>query len=907
MRRIRGLRPTFSEPRRAANDEVEDEFAFHIEMRTRELIADGWAPDAARREALRLFGDLDDARRYCRDLTLRRERHVMRRELFDGIRQDLAFAARSLRRSPGFTLAAVLTLALGVGANVTMFGIVDRLLLRPPAHVTAPELVHRLYFTETAANSGETQTDPVVSYPAYVALADGMRPVGTVAAFHTSQLVLGESERARRGRVTLATWEFFPVLGVRPALGRFFTAEEDVPPAGGRVAVISHALWVSDYGADRAAVGRTLTVAGQRFEIVGVAPEGFAGLETTRIDAWLPMGAFGGEIIGKYARGPWHEAVNVGWLRTVARIRSSALLPQAEQLATAAYRHTYEKRSTPPPEESSRARASFEPLLIERGPDRTPSARIALWLAGMSLLVLLIASANVANLLLARAVRRRREIAVRLALGAGRARLVAQLLTEGMLIAVLGGCAAMFVAHSGGELVRGILLPNVEWGGTLFDARTLVLAAGVVLGTGLLVGLLPALQASDVDLIGSLKTGERDGGGRRSFTRTGLVVVQAALSLVLLAGAGLFLRSLHNAREVELGFVADRVLTVRLDLAGAGYSNEEAMVLYDRLYERMSSLPGVAHASLAFTEPFSTTIEYAISIPGRDTVIDPPSGPPRVNAVTSEFFATMGTRVVAGRGFSADDRRGAPLVGIVNETMARTLWPGRSALGERACIPEIAAKPCFVVVGIAEDARWNSLREEPTMQMYFPLGQNPSTVPLRVLHLRTNVDPARIIRTVREEVRQVAPRVPFADVQVLAENLEPEMRPWRLGATVFTVFGVLALILAGLGLYSVIAYDVGQRTREMAVRMALGAGAGSVLRLILRQGVQLAGAGILAGLVIALASGRWVAPLLFELEPSDPVVLAGVAGMLFVVAIAASLIPAWRATRVPPGAALRGE
>jgi hypothetical protein len=264
-----------------------------------------------------------------------------------------------------------------------------------------------------------------------------------------------------------------------------------------------------------------------------------------------------------------------------------------------------------------------------------------------------------------------------------------------------------------------------------------------VIATGLLTALVPALQAGEPDLVGSLKSGAREGGGRRSVTRGVLVVAQSALSLVLLVGAGLFLRSLHNARAVELGFVADRVLTVSLDLTGAGYATGEVAALYDRLHERLARLPGVERASLGVTEPFSTTLDYDISIPGRDSVRLPPSGPPRINAVTPEFFETMGTRLVAGRGIAADDRRGAPLVAVVNQMMAGTLWPGRSPIGERVCLPDIEGVPCAEVVGVAQDARWNSLRDEPTMQMYFPLAQNPSTVPLRVLYLRTSGDPAR--------------------------------------------------------------------------------------------------------------------------------------------------------------------
>ena len=905
MPRIPGIRPAFQPTDRAAGADVDDEFAFHLDMRIRELIAEGWNPEAARAEAQRLFGDMDDARAYCRQLSERRGRHVMRAQLFEGMRQDVGFALRTLRRAPGFTFAAIVTLALGVGANLTMFGIVDRLLLRPPAGVSSPELVRRLYFTRLTDRS--ESTDPSMSYPAFVALGERMRPVAIVGAYMPMEMVLGEAGEARRVPVTLATASLFPSLGVRPAVGRFFTAEEDAPPVGAAVAVIGHALWKNAYGGEASAIGRTLTLAGRRYEIIGVAPAGFTGVEPQRMDVWLPVSTVGGEVVNQYVPGPWHQARNIGWLRAIVRVRSEAVLQQAGDLATAGYRSSLEARWSAARVDSMKARATLEPLLLERGPDRTPSARIALWLAAMSLLVVLIACANVANLLLARALGRRREIAVRMAIGAGRARLVAQILTEGLLIALLGGAAALLVAHTAGQVVRDILLPDVDWSGALFDGRTLAAAGALVVATGLLIGIVPALQASDMSLVGSLKTGAREGGGRRSLTRGALVATQAALSLVLLVGAGLFLRSLHNVRSVNLGFVADRVLTVGLDMTGAGYSNEETMTLYDALRERVAQLPGVQHASLAFTEPFATTITYTVSVPGRDSVLLPPSGPPHVNAVTPNFFATMGTRVIAGREFAADDRRGAPLVGIVNETMARVLWPDGSALGQRVCISEIDTKPCFDVIGVAEDARWKSLREDPPMQMYFPLAQNPSNIPLRVLHFRATGDRASIIRAVRNEVRQVAPRVLFADVKILADNIEPQMRPWRVGARVFSLFGALALLLAGLGLYGVIGYDVAQRTREMAVRMALGAGVADVLRLIVGQGVRLAGIGIVVGLVIALVAASSVGPLLFDTSPRDPVVLGTVALTLFAVAVMASVIPALRATRVAPGTALGAE
>jgi predicted permease len=521
--------------------------------------------------------------------------------------------------------------------------------------------------------------------------------------------------------------------------------------------------------------------------------------------------------------------------------------------------------------------------------------------------VLCIACANVANLLLARALARRRETAVRVALGAGRARIVSQLLAEGMLLAALGGAAALGVAHVGGRLVRDLLVPDMDWTHGVADPRTLALTAATVLVTGLLTAVVPAAQASVVELVPSLRAGVREGGGRRSRARSALVVVQAALSLVLLVGAGLFLRSLDAARRVELGFAPERVLRVHLDVTGTGMSREATVALYDRLRERLARLPGIDAASVAMTEPFATTIDYKIGIPGRDSLRLPPSGAPRVNAVSPEYLATMGTRLVAGRAFTDGDRRGSAPVMLVNQTMARTLWPGRSPLGDRVCVLELGAKPCFEVVGVTQDARWQSLSGGPTMQMYVPLAQEPSGIPLRVLYLRTAGAPAAMARAVREAVRLEAPRVAFADVEPLAANLEPELRPWRLGATVFTLFGAVALALAALGLYAVMAYDVAQRVRELGVRVALGARAGHVLRLVVGDGVRVAGVGIALGAVAALAAGRWLGPLLFATSAHDPLVFGLVALALLAVAVAASLVPAWRATRVPPGVALRAE
>ncbi|MBC7789002.1 MAG: ABC transporter permease [Anaerolineae bacterium] len=886
--------------------EVDDELSFHFAMRVQELIAKGLTPEAANAEAERAFGDVALVRASLQRMGREVRGRERRAEWWADTVRDVRLALRGIRRQPMFALTVVLTLALGIGANIAMFGIVDRLLLRPPAHLRAPDLLRRLYFTITS--DGEETTQPHMSYPQFLVMRESMRSAAGVAAFYSPELTLGEGDAARPQPTMLVTANFFSTLGVRLVLGRSFTDEEDTPPAGARVAVISYELWQREYGGERQVIGNPVTIAGDRYEIIGVAPRGFTGVDLKRIEVWVPLSAAASKIINsRYVPEPWNQAKNIEWLRGIARVNEPATIARTTSEATGGFRRALEATLSTARVDSMRPRAALEPLLLERGPDRTPTARIAVWLAGMALVVLLIACANVANLLLARALRRRREIALRLALGAGRGRLVAHLLTEGMLLTLFGGVCAVFIAHWGGVLVREIVIPDVAWGDTLVDPRMLLVAGAAVLLTWTLTSLVPALQASDIELAGALKTGAREGGGKRSRTRNVLVVAQAALSLVLLVGAGLFLRSLHNARSVDLGFSADKVLTVEANFAAAGYSNEESLALYERLLERMGSLPGVQHASLGVTIPFSTLLNVGIRLPGRDSVRLPPTGPPRINAVTADYFPTLGTPIRQGRGFTERDRRGATPVTVVNEMMARTLWPGQNPLGQCVIITESEGEPCLEVVGIAADVRWNDLQEHPAMQMYVAMAQRVWDSPLRVVYLRTTEDGTALAHAARREVREMVPSILFADVNSLAQNIEPSMRPWRLGATMFTVFGALALVLAALGLYSVIAYDVAQRMHEMGIRIVLGARSADVLLLVVGQGVRVAGLGIALGAIIVLFTGRWIRSLLFEISPRDPVVIAAMTLTLLLVAVAASLIPAWRATRVHPSEALRAD
>ena len=890
-------------------EEVDAEVAFHLEMRTRELVLLGRSPDAAREEALRRFGDLRRWSDAMEAVDRERTRQARRSEWWRDLGRDLRYTLRGLRRQPLFTAGVIVTLALGIGANATMFGVVDRLLLRAPEHVVDAGGVRRFY--EVTTDEGREDVSAIVSYGMYHAMRDSLRGFADVAVWAGRRTTLGTGPDAREVSVVLASARLFPILGVRPALGRFFGPDEDREPAGQPVAVLSHELWQRDFGGDSAVVGRTLRLGTTEHTVVGVAPPRFTGADLERVDAWVPITSQGESIVGRFSgENPWYTVYDVGFVSLLGRLRPGVSTAQAEaELALRLPRALASGPAALRPQTIARRKPHIRlgPIQAERGPERSDEARVAAWLLGVSLLVLVIACANVANLLLARALRRRREIAVRVALGAGRGRLVRQLLQESVLLALAGGIGGVLVAHWGGALVRTLLLPDVVWPAVLADVRLLAVAFAAALVTGVVAGLVPALQASRPQLAPSLKAGAREGGGQRSRARATMLVVQAALSVVLLAGAGLFVRSLHNATTVDLGFDAPQVLIPDVNFAAAGYTREAAVDVYAQVLARVQAIPGVASAALSLTQPFGTIIHRDVRVPGRDSAVTLNGQAPEYNTVTADYFRTMGTRLVRGRAFGAEDRAGAPLVAVVNETMARALWPGADALGRCVQLGDSTSAPCATVVGVAEDVKWNAVRDADVMQLYVPLAQDLARDPFRALLVRPAGAPEAVAAAVRRELLAVAPNLTSVTVQPLQAAVDPSLRSWRLGATMFVAFGGLALLLAAVGLYSVLAFSVAARSHEMGVRIALGAHARDVLRLVVGEGVRVAAVGVAIGLVVVLAAGRLVESLLFETSPRDPLVLGGVAVVLVVVATAASLLPGLRATRADPNVALRAE
>jgi predicted permease len=805
---------------------------------------------------------------------------------------DIRYALRTLRQAPGFTAVVVLTLALGIGANAVMFGIVDALLVRPPAGVREPDRIVRVYWANTFRVLGPV-TQPSGSYPVFAAIRDGARTLAGAAAEWPRDISVGRGTAARKLHIALVSREYFPLLGVAPGAGRFFSAEEDRPGAV-PVAVISDGLWRADFQGDAAVLGRTLRVGSMTYAIIGVAPPSFRGTGLEPVALWLPAAVVSPELVFPDA------LTNAGnrWLTVLGRLAPGVTREQAEAELSGIYRAAGEDSDTT-------AHVVLAPIQESRRPGQRRDTQVPILLAGMAVVVLLVAAANVVNLLLARALRRRREIAIRLALGATRARLVLQLVIESLLLSLLGGAAALAVALWAAPLLRTFVLPRTLASETPIDLRVLAFTLVVALVVGVATGLVPGLQSVRRDVHADLKASGREGSPQHGRVRAILLAGQAALTLVLLVDAGLFVRSLRNLAAVDLGMDTQPLLAVETDLTAAGYSWEEVDAAYRRMLERVAALPGVAHSAISIGGPFGWSYSKGIRVAGLDSIPRLSSGGPYYNGVSSDFFPTMGTIIMRGRGFTPADRAGAPPVAVVGETMARLFWPDGDAIGR--CIQPTDGTACYTIVGVAKDAHRNGIIENPQLQWYVPLEQMPESPSHRVLWVRAAGDPTALMPAVRRTVQDLGPDFPYVSVDRVQALVDRQTRPWRLGATVFSLFGALALLLAAVGLYGVLAYLVGQRTHEMGVRLALGAGSADVMRLVIGSGARVTLAGVLLGAVASLLGGRLLASMLYGVRAADPMVLAAAAALLFGTALLASAVPAWRAARVDPMIALRAE
>ncbi len=809
--------------------------------------------------------------------------------------QDLRYAAHSLTRSPGLTLAAVLTLGLGIGANSAMFGVVDRLFFRPPAHVQDPDRVVRVNVTKTKAPYG-SWTQPLADFPRYSELKNHARGFSSVAAYSGMAFSMGRGLDARHVSGGAVSASFFPLTGVEPVRGRFFTSDED-RKGGAHVAVLSHEFWHSQYADDPGVLGKTLQLNASTYTVIGVAPSGFTGIDLDRPDLWVPLSVAGPE-------NSWPMVLDCdgcSWMNTIARLAPGATTAQAASEATALYRAHVARSPV-----DSTATVSLGSVHQALGPNVANAAKLSLWLIGVCGAVLLIACANVANLLLARALQRRREIAVRVALGAGRGRLVRQLYAESVLLAGVGLGAALLVTLWAGPLLRVALIPDAAPGNAI-EPRVFLFSAAVALATALLAGLAPAVHVGVPDLSGALKSGSREGGVVRSRTRTGLLIGQVSLTFVLLTGAGLFITSLHRVLGLRLGFEPDHLIVANVNLRALGLQRAEINATYERMRERVLRLLGIAGASLSIGTPFEAIYDTELKIPGRDSLPMVKSGGPSVSAVTPDYFRTLGSAIRRGRAFTDADNRGAQHVAVINESMARIIWPGEDPLGKTM---RVGSDPVpFTVVGVVEDARRESVTDELSLQYFVPLAQADSVLQTSVssLIVRTAGPAAPLTGIVRREIQASSPDLPYPNIDPMPALFADQLRPWRLGSWLFTLFGALGVLLAAIGLYGVLSYGVSQRTQELGIRIALGAGRRSVLGLVLRQGVQLTLAAVALGVVGALIAGRAIRSLLYGVSPHNPLVLAAVATILTLVAMLASYLPARRATQVDPMVALRYE
>ena len=809
--------------------------------------------------------------------------------------EGVRYAARGLLRRPGLTVAMLATMALGIGANTAMFSVVHDLFYRVPQDIRDPGGVVRVYVTQNSASVGR-YTGPIATYPMYAGIRDHAQGFSSLAAFASDEVSLDRGANARLVNAVLVTPSLFSLLGVRPALGRFFSEDED--RARDRVAVLGFDVWRTQFGGDPTILGRPLSIGKGSYVIVGVAPSGFTGVDLSPVGVWLPLGAAASEF------GSSLDCASCYWLTTVGRVRPGQAPAQVSTEVTAVFRGLGGSRSA-----DTSAVVTLGPIQEARGPAGAANSSLSVWLYAVSLAVLLIACANVTNLLLARAISRDREIAIRLALGASHAALMGECLIEGVLIAAGGGVAAMVLVVLAAPVLSHALLPAGVAIGTM-NRGILLFTAGVVMIAGLLSSLAPALRINGSDLIGALRTSQLGMRSSGSTSRQVLVIGQIALTLLLLVGAGLFLGSLRNVLMNPLGFDSDHLVSVSVDLKGVGYPNSEISAAYEAMRQRAASLAGVSSASIAIGSPFSTSLAAALDVPGvDDSVFRGPGGVPYVQMISPEYFVTLGTVIRQGRDITEQDRAGAARVAIVNETMAHRVWPEGSPLGRCLKVGSRVGVSCSEVVGVVQDVRRNGITEAPTMQYYIPLSQRDSgfVVPVTALLIRTKGRASGMAGTLQRELQSISPDLPYVRVEPIGQLFAWQLRPWQLGSVLFMTFGVMATVLAVLGLYGLLSYVVGQRTREVGIRIALGAPRTAILLSIMGHGAKLASVGILIGGAGAALSGRLIGSLLYGVAPTNAVVMVAASAMLLAVALVASYGPAYRATRIEPLVALQSE
>jgi macrolide transport system ATP-binding/permease protein len=869
------------------DQDLEEELHSHLEMAVERNLHQGMSAEQARREALLAFGGIEQTKQIYRE-----QRGL---PMIETAVQDLRFGLRILWRSPGFSILAIFCLTLGIGANAAVFSWMEGLLFRPYPMVAHQERLLALGGTAR----GESRGTPL-SWPDFLDLQKNCTLLETLFVTKITGTTLSIGERAERTTGSIVSANYFDALGVHPILGRGFEPGENVGSKGHPVAVISYQLWKRRFKGDPEIIGKTQRFSGEVHTIVGVAPEGFYGTFVGwAMNFWVPASMEEVFEDGGYKL----EDRGALWIEAYVRLKPGVTREQAQQEISA-----IAKRLETNYPATNRGRG-FQLWPLWQTPFNNagtllPTLEIML---AVVVFVLLIACANVGNLLLVRSFTRRHEMTVRLAIGAGRGRLLRQLFTEGLILSALGAAVGLLVAHWCRHALV-LLLParggiSMHLPGEI-DWRVLALSAGICLIATLIVGLVPAFQTRNLDLAGALKAesfGVVSARGR-AWVRSSLVVLQVSLSFILLVGAGLLLQSLQKIRATSPGFTTHAVVNTAVPLVAAGYDVPRAKAFENELIDRIQELPGVESAAFARLEPlgYGTYSSSPIEVDGYQPQ---PGEQPSLeyNQVGPAYFATLGIPLVSGREFTRTDDEKAALVAVVNQTMAARYWRGQDPVGQRLQVKG----QWLQVIGVAADSKYESMREPAKPFFYVPLLQH--FVRGGGLNIRTTLPLRTIESAVGREVRALDPNLALYEMITLQEQVDRSTSPQQVAVTLVGVLGGLALLLAAIGLYGVMSYSVSQSTRELGLRMALGAGASDLLRLVFSRGLALTATGVLLGAVAALGLTRLLGNLLFKVSPRDPLAFGSAFALLMVVSLAACFLPAWRAMRVDPMAALRQE
>lgn len=817
----------------------------------------------------------------------------------DSLWRDIRYGLRTLLKRPGFTVTAVLSLALGIGANTTIFTVINAVFLQP-LPVAEPSRLVSVYGTDANNVGGNLDFLPI-SQKNYEDYRDRNQSFSGLVAFAPVPISLSSGDQPEELRGLLVTGNYFDVLGVKPAYGRTFLPEEDRTPGTHPVVVVSHGLWQRRFGGVPDLVGKTVTLNNQSFTVIGIAPRTFKGTSALEnIDVWIPN--------------MMHDQVLTGTLRTFYNLRRALMLNAIGRLkpeitlaqGAADMKNIASQLEQEYPKDNEKRSVTFAPLTEST---INPSQRSTFALAGILLMtivgfILLIACANVANLLTSRAIARRSEIALRLALGCSRGRLIRQLMVESLLLALMGGALGLLVAVAGRSVLWSFIPPFLAQAGIdiSLDLRVLGFTLLLSLITGVIFGLVPTLQASKPDLVAELKDRTAQPRGSRGFSlRNILVVAQVALSIVSLIGAGLFIRSLRNAVQINPGFETQHLLLLSFNVAAQGYDENRGQEFYRQVVQRIETVSGVKSASEASRAPLAGGIMRSVFIEGQDAPTNSRGTLVIANAVGLKYFETLGISLLRGRNFSEGDRDKGLRVAIINEAMARRFWPSQDPLTQS--FKFFGTDASIQIVGVVTDSKLVTLGENSRPCVYLPLLQNYST-PV-TLYVRTLGDPVAVLGTVRREMQTLEPNLPLGNASTMPEIIDQALWAPRITAVLLAIFGLLGLVLAAIGIYGILVYSVNQRSREIGIRMALGAQRRDILRLVVGEGMLLVIIGIALGLVASFVATRFIVNLLFGVSATDPIVFSIVALLLALVALFACYIPARKATKVDPLLALR--